>query len=232
MTGSVVRTRNLVIAADSIGGAEAALACCRTIFEEFRARPTGLIIEPDDAALPTGPGRRLVSFSGAFLTFPSPDRLRRMAKADADRLRLRLSSMAAELKTDWACELSKGELVHTACGRIGEADILLLGQRPMQARRGKVLLLEGEEGASEAARSLAEAMARDVSTTVSALQAEPAVLVDLVDRRYASAVVVDLGTGPFRNEEDLRRLFAAARCPVAVLGAERLRRAKTEGASG
>ena len=90
-----------------------------------------------------------------------------------------------------------------------------------------MLLLEAEGKPSEAARSLADAMARSVSTVVETLTAEPAVLVDLVDRRYASAVVVDLGTGPFRNEEDLRRLFAAARCPVAVLGAERLRRAKT-----
>ena len=232
MTGSVARERKLLIASESLGGAEAALACCRTLFEVFRARPTGLIIEPDDAALPTGPGRRLVSFSGVLLALPSPDRLRRIARGDADRLRLRLSGVAAELKTDWACEMSKGELVSAACARIGETDILVLGQRPMRAPRGRVLLLEAEGKPSEAARGLADAMARSVSTVVETLTAEPAALVELVDRRYASAVVVDLGTGPFRNEEDLRRLFAAARCPVAVLGAERLRRAKTEGASG
>lgn len=232
MTGSVIRERSIVIAAESLGGAEAALAYCRTILDSFPGRPTGLIIEPDTAALRTSPGHMLVSSSGAYLAIPSAERLRRIAKRDAATLRTRLSGVAAETKTEWACELSKGELVAAACAKIGEADILLLGQRPMQARRGQVLLLEAEGGASRAAHQLAEAMARGVSTTVVTLRAEPAALVNLVDRRYASAVVVDLGTGPFQSEEDLRRLFAAARCPVAVLGAERLRRVKTGGATG
>lgn len=232
MTGSVIRERGLVIAAESLGGAEAALAYCRTILESFPGRPRGLIIEPDTAALRTSPGQRLVSPSGAYLAIPSADRMRRIAERDAVALRKRLSGVAAETKTEWGCELSKGELVAAACAKIGEADILLLGQRPMQARRGTVLLLEAAGSASTAARDLAEAMARGVSTTVSTLQAEPGALVELVDRRYASAVVVDLGAGPFRTVEDLRRLFAAARCPVAVLGAERLRRVETEGASG
>ncbi|MBP0480902.1 hypothetical protein [Sagittula salina] len=234
MTNSVIQMRNLVIAAESLGGAEAALACCRAILEVFRARPTGLIIEPDAAALQIGPGHRLVSSSGALIAFPSQNRLRRIAKADADQFRRRLSSVASEMKTDWACELKTGELVSAACAKIGEADILVLGQRPMQARRGKVLLLEAEGGASEASHSLAQTMARGVSTAVLPLRAErqtePAALVDLVDRHYASAVVVDLGDGPFRSEDDLRQLFAAARCPLAVLGAGRLRHDKGEDA--
>lgn len=232
MTAAASRERRLIIAATSLGGAEAALAYCRAILEWFPATPTGLIIEPDSAAYQTSLGHRLVSSNGTLLTIPSPDQLRRIAKGDAKALRTRLSYLAANLNADSGCELAKGDLVHMACVRIVEDDVLMLGQRPMLACRGKVLLLASENGAADASHGLAYAIAQDASTTVTILSAEhPAAtadLIDRIDRSHASAVIVDFKSGPLRSEDDLRRIFAAARCPVVVLGASCLRRAKAK----
>jgi hypothetical protein len=226
------RDRKLVIAAESLGGAEAALSFCRTILEWGPAKPRGLIIEPDGTPFWTSRDQRLVSTSGAVLAVPPPDRLRRIARGDANLLGARLASLAAALDTDWACEVSRGELVSAACAAVAGNDILLLGQRRMLRRSGKVLLLEAEHGPSEASRSLAEALARATSTSVVAMrkesQAEKDDIVSRVDRSYACAVVVDLESGPFKSADDLRRLFAAARCPVAVLGGSHLSRSKVD----
>ena len=235
MTPTAIRERRLIIAANSLGGAEAALAYCGPILEWSPAQPIGLIIEPDSAAYRTSGGHRLVSSTGALLTIPSLDQLRRIARGDANAFRTRLSGVASALNTDSVCELSEGELVSMACTKISEDDILVLGQRPMLARPGKVLLLSTLERSSEASSALAEAMAQGASTTVSILPTEhptaPVDLIDRIDRSYAGAVVADFETGPLRSEEDLRRLFAAARCPVVVLGASRIRRLKAEDAA-
>ena len=48
---------------------------------------------------------------------------------------------------------------------------------------------------------------------------EYAVMLALISRMNASAVVLDLSAGPFRTHDQLRQLLAAARCPLLVLGA-------------
>ena len=226
-----MRKRKLVIAAESLGGAEAALAFCSAVLDWTPAKPTGLIIEPDDSNLWTNSGQ-IVSATGAVLTIPPFERLRRVAKSDAKALDARLASLAIAYDTEWTCEAIDGELVTQACASIADDDILLLGQRPITPRPGKVLLLEPNDEPSEASIGLAGALAQASATSISLMRQQEGSdkddLVARVDQSYVGAVVVDLDAGPIHGESDLRRLFAAARCPVAVLGASRLRRRKTE----
>lgn len=235
MSAVAARARRLVIAAESLGGAEAALAFCRSILEWSPAKPTGRIIDSDSAGYWTGSGNRLVSTGGAVLPIPPPDRLRRMARGDAEALAARLAGLATELNTESTCELCEGELVSMACATIEHDDILILGQRPVVPRRGKVLLLEAGHGASVAARGLADALAWANATSVSlispARDADQDALIAQVDRSHAGVVVADFEAGPLSGEDELRRLFAAARCPVTVLGGSRIRRPEVDVAS-
>ena len=226
-----MRKRKLVIAAESLGGAEAALAFCSSVLEWTPAKPTGLIIEPEDSNLWTHSGQ-LVSATGAVLTIPPLERLQRIARSDAKALSARLANLAMTYDTEWTCEAIEGDLVTKACALIADDDILLLGQRPIVPRPGKVLLLEPNNEPSDASLGLAGAMAQASATSVSLMRQQDSSdkddLVARVDHSYVGAVVVDLAAGPIHGESDLRRLFAAARCPVAVLGASLLYRCRTE----
>ena len=228
MSAAGRKGRKLIIAAESLGGADAALTLCRAILDWASATPSGLIVEPEGTAIWTGRDPKLVSTRGTLLAAPTLDGLKRMAKGDATELAARLSNLARALNMEWDCNLAAGELVSAACAALAEEDILLLGQRPMFRSRSRVLLLGGQEGASKTSRDLAEVLARASRTTVTVLLpdalADDDAIVARVDRTHAAAVVVDLDAGPVTGEDSLRRLYMAARCPVVALGAARIRR--------
>lgn len=217
--------RKLVIAAESLGGADAALAFCRAILDWAPATPSGLIVEPQSAAFWAGRDPKLVSTRGTLLAVPTLDRLRRIARGDAKKFGARLSDLARSLDIEWNCALVAGELVSSACAALSGEDILLLGQCPVFRGRGRrcVLLLGDQKGASEASRALAEAIARASQTSVTVILAkakeDEEAIVGLVERTHATAVVVDFKAGPVKRVDGLRRLYTVSRCPIVALGA-------------
>ena len=102
--------------------------------------------------------------------------------------------------------------------------------------RGNVLLLgEAKLHAPEVlavAQSMAEASAAMLVDVAFAEDADAGQVIEALERRFAAAILVDLNVGPLKSEDDLRRLVAAARCPVVVLGANRIRLPAFEGAAG
>ncbi|PWJ16121.1 hypothetical protein [Jannaschia seohaensis] len=218
--------RRLVIAAESLGGADAALSLCPAILGWAPARPSGLIIEPEDNDFWSGRDPKIVSTRGTLMARPTVDRLQRLARRDASEFGARLSSLAKALNTEWDCALAAGDLVTAACAGLSGEDILLLGQRAVFRHLSRVALLGGEPGPSEAARALADALARASRTSVALLSAgshaDDESIASLVERTHAVALVLDLEAGPVTGEESLRRLYIAARCPIVALGAARL----------
>ncbi|MEE4278048.1 MAG: hypothetical protein V2I82_06215 [Halieaceae bacterium] len=219
--------RRLVIAAESLDGADAALSLCRAILGWAPAMPSGLIIEPVGDDYWSGRDPKIISTRGALIALPTIDRLRRMARRDAVELGARLSDLAKDLGTEWDCTVAAGDVVGAACAALKDEDILLLGQRPLFRGLSRVVLLGGEKGPSEAARTLADALAQDSRTSVVVLSAETRAddpITALVERTHAVALVLDLQAGPVISEESLKRVYMAARCPIVVLGAARFGR--------
>lgn len=212
----------LLIAAATLADADAALALARTILEGSTANPSGLLIETGTAAIVTGTRHRVVSATGALVAIPSRETERRIAAREARELETRLASLARPLSRDWSCRVTMGDVVTCACAEISGEDILLLGQRPMMRPRGKVLLLGSGGAVSAPARALAEALARTASATVAEVGDGAEDILSRIDRSHALAVVADFAAGPLTSADDLRRLLAAARCPVAVLGASHI----------
>ncbi|MRU14053.1 hypothetical protein FDP25_01275 [Roseovarius sp. A21] len=221
-------SRKLIIAAESLEGADAALSLCRAILGLAPAMPSGLIIEPVGNDYWSGRDPKIISTRGILMMAPPRvDRLRRMARRDAAELGARLSDLAKDLDTEWDCTVAAGDLVGAACAELRDADILLLGQRPLFRGLSRVVLLGGEKGPSEAARILAGALAQESRTSVAVLSAETCAddqITALVERTHAVALVLDLQAGPVMSEESLKRVYMAARCPIVALGGARFGR--------
>jgi hypothetical protein len=236
MTTAAGPERHLLIAGTSLPDVDAALALARLILERLPAAPAGLLVETNFAEFVIGTRQRLVAVSGQLQTIPSPADWKRSDGRDAQALRQRIAALAAERAAAWRSEVATGDLVACACGAVAGEDILLLCQRPLLRLRGQVLVL-GAAGTpdTEPLRTLAHALAQASGTTVSEIDAGSAAAglagaLDQVDRSPASAILLDLSRSPGMSEDDLRRLVAAARCPVVVIGASRIRRATPGGA--
>lgn len=227
-----VADRKLVIAAESLGGANAALSFCHAILDWAPATPSGLIIAPADISYWIGRDPKIVSAGGALITPPTVDQLRRMARRDAAELGVRLSSLAKTLHTEWDCTIADGDLVRAACAAVQAEDILLLGQSPIFRTRTRVVLLAGELGPSEPARTLADTLALASKTSLVVLHPETFTgddeIVAIVDRTNAEAIVLDLDAGPITDEKSLRRLYMVARCPIVALGGARIGKCTSE----
>ncbi len=221
--------RRLVIASESLGGAEAALVLARKILELSPANLTGIIVAPEENAVWAGHDQSLVSSSGAAFRMPPHGRLLRFAEKDVAALGARISSLARDMNAESDCALSAGELVSVACMSVRGDDILFLGQRPLFKSQSRVLVLGTERGVSEASRRLGETLAGAMASTLTVLAEETEMaqedLAVQIERQHVGAVVLELGR-PVDNEDSLRRIFAAARCPVVVLGAARIRQVR------
>lgn len=225
MSSRAARGRQVLIAAMSRADAEAALLVAQSVLEWAPATPTGLVVEAAMADLVMSARQQLVTTGGALRPVPSRDHARRMADSEARTLEGHLARAPLPSSAPWSFGFATGDLISRACEIIVDEDILILAQRPILRGRGPVLLA-GEH--SETAQALAEALARRIAATVTEYPTGPeqsaADILSRIDRCHAAVVVVDLTTGPLDSEGDLRRLFAAARCPVIVLGASRLHR--------
>jgi hypothetical protein len=220
------RERRLLIAASSLADAEFALEMARPILEWAAASPAALFVEMDFVRFATGPVHGIVTAGGAVQPLPPAELARRMARRDAREIERRLAALTSGAGPSVACEMAIGDLVSMACAAILEEDILLLGRRPVAPRRGDVLFLGGPGPADAPARALAELIARLSSSRL--IEGPLDVLRDhaglerLLAQGRVSVIVVDAGAGSDIDAADLRRLFAAARSPVAVMGASRI----------
>lgn len=229
MSAPAPGAHRLLIAAASLADAEAAAGLARSILDVAPARPTGLLIETAFASLATGARHRVVADSGSLLGIPSADQSRHIRQGEVRALRRLIAGLAAGRSTDWACDTIEGDLVACACAASAGDDILLLCRRPVLRLRGPVLLLGGAGASAETPRALAAAVARACSTAVTEIalsaQSDLAQVFATIDRTRLAAIVADFTTAPLGGLGDLQRLVAAARCPVAVLGAGRIARA-------
>lgn len=218
--------RRVLIAAESLGGAESALSIVRVILDRAPAILSGLIVEPEETDRWSGRAPTLVSTRGTVLAAPAPERMRRIARRDAAEFGALISLLAGAPGGDGRCRLSRGELVRQACAGISGEDILVLGQRPVFRRGARILLLGGARQASETAHDLAEALGRAMRGGVTVIDGPAGAgledLLSRIDRTHAGAVVLDLGAGPVVDESGLRRIYVAARCPVVAFGVARI----------
>ncbi len=229
MTGVRHTERHLLIAGTNLPDVDAALAVARLILERLPAAPAGLLVETDFAELVIGTRQRLIAVSGQLRAVPSSEAWKRTAGRDAQALKRRIAALAAERSAAWQSEVATGDLVACACGAVVGEDILLLCQRPLLRFGGQVLVLgAARRPDSEPVLALGRALAQASGTTVFEIdpgqKAGLAGVLDQVDRRSASTILLDLSQTPQLSEDDLRRLVAAARCPVVVIGASRIRR--------
>ncbi|MCR9151500.1 MAG: hypothetical protein NXH83_15115 [Rhodobacteraceae bacterium] len=222
MSAPAARGRRLLIAATSCADAEAALPFAAPLLGAGPRRLAGLMVDEGTAALAVSAAQRLVLPGGALRALPDAEAARFWARGEARGFRDRLAALAGKLGADWSFDTAAGDMVAGACAALGREDLLLLGHRPLGPVPGRVLLIAG--GRSAMPRTLAAALARARSTEVREPSAAgtAADLLARLDRSRAAAVVVDTRSAPFRDAAALRLVFAAARCPVLVLGGGRI----------
>ncbi len=226
--------RRILIGAGSFADARAALRLAERLAGDLAAELGGMLVEEailyEIADLPKP---RVITSSGTMIVAPSRARLRTLVEGDARAFRETLSALARSRK--WSFERRRGELISGLCQAARGWDLLLLGHRETQRLPGRVVLIAPPEGAGEAAAGLAGDLAAALRTDVVALRLGPEqpggtaqgsehlggedALLARIGRIHAAAVVLDLSAGPLRTYDQLRRLHAAARCPLVVLGA-------------
>ena len=241
MTVHNQQKRRLLIAASSFSDAEAALPLVTPLLEFTPAHLAGLLSGNEVADLVLMEGQQIVSSRGSLFSVPSQSQSRGFGAGDARAFKKLLAKVAGARSVSWTFEAGKSDLIASVCATATIDDIVLLGHRPISRFHGRVLLIGQERTQTGAARSMAEALARALATVVTEIHPDDREAVESilarVDQSHASLVVADFKTGPLRSEADLRLLFGAARCPVAVLGAGAIRQpredptlADTEGA--
>jgi hypothetical protein len=220
------RERRLLIAASSLADAESALEMAQPILEWAVATPAGLLVQTDYAEFATGSAHGIVTAGGSVQRLPPAELVHRMARRDAREIERRLAELTAGAEHGAACELAFGDLVSNACAALADEDILLLGHRPARRRGGDVLLLGGPAQPDAPSRLLAELLARASSSSVAEIALDrardEAVFQRQLGQSRVSMIVVDVGAGFPIDAPVLRRLFAAARNPIAVIGASRI----------
>ena len=226
MTGRMRPEPNLVVAGMSLADVKATMSYARVLLETLSAAPRGLLVDTRIAGLTIGAGHRIVAPDGTLRDIPSDEQSRRTLKREVSSVETLMAELASGRSRHWRCDLAEGDIVSCACAAAQDEDILLLCQRPMLGFHGDVLLI-GATGSHSATvmatvRALADASAALVSEVRNDEKA--AEVLERVDRSRVAAIVVDLTVGPFTSEDDLRHLFSAARCPVVVIGATRIKR--------
>ncbi|MDW4551164.1 hypothetical protein R5H32_17515 [Defluviimonas sp. D31] len=230
MSVATVTRRRILIGAGSFADAETAIAIAERIAEAVAADLGGVMVEEPDAAGVSGlPCQRVVTSSGMLVVAPSSAQMRILLASDARAFRARLSRVAEARALHWSFERRRGELVSGLWEAARSWDLLLLGHRPISRRRGSVVAILPPGPTEIDARALAETLASALGTGIVTMtpmagteaEAEEALL-RRVSRTNAAVVIVDLGAGPVRGPDALRRLLDAARCPVLVIGAGRV----------
>lgn len=232
MTEATFRARRILIGAGSFADAQAAFPLVERLAENLTAELGGILVEETILSEIAGlPKQRIVTSSGSLVVAPTPRQFRTLLESDAKAFRRALSTLARTRK--WSFERRRGELISGLCEAARGWDLLLLGHRATCRQAGRVVLIAPPKSATQEVARLAETLGRRLGTGVRALDlgaqdlrtgnTEPirseGELLARIGRMHASAVFLDLSAGPLRTYDQLRSLLAAARCPVAVLGA-------------
>ena len=221
MSAPVRERRRILIGAVSFADAESVLRLAEKMSAALTLDFGGLLIEDSDAVGAAGsPRARLVTSTGVLVPGPTAERAGMIARAEARAFRAALSRLAAARGVGWSFETRTGELVS---GLIGEAqgwDLLAIGYRQIRRPSGRIILLGTEGGGGGEADTVVDALAAALGARVERLPLpDDDAALDRLSRSHAAAVVVDLSDGVGLNEDALRRLIDAARCPVLIVGA-------------
>lgn len=232
MTTSAKPSRRILIGAGSFADARAALLLAERLGGMSAAEVGGLLMEEvilsEIADLPR---QRVITSSGRLIIAPSQRQIRTLIESDAKAFQSMLSGLARTKKCFF--ERRRGELISGLCDAAKDWDMLLLGHRDIHRLTGHVVLIAPPPNTSRASVNVAKELALALQTETTSVSfgeaAEKAhaeeyfstedALMTRVGRIHASAVVLDLSAGPLRTYDQLRRLLAAARCPIVVLGA-------------
>ncbi len=229
----------ILVSAGSFADAAAALRIVQQLPASFFAGLGGVLVEEGDIiATCQIPDKRIVLFSGTTVSAPNLSQLRTVLKADARAFQRSLARTAGPSGTSWVFAQDQGELVSTSLRAAAGWDVLILGYRQIHRVAGKIILLETSGRPSDdlataswrlAQHSGADRLVFTVKSQAGAPARRPTentiefdTLGDalrVLTRTHAQAVLVDLRTGPVRNQADLSRLLEAARCPLIVFGA-------------
>ena len=221
--------RRILIGAASYADARAALLLARQIAAQSRAVVGGPHVEEEfmDHLPRLGP-QRIVTDSGTRHDVPTARQVAQMLERDAKAFQAALSELAMAAGP---LERRRGELTVSAWDAARGWDVLVNGQRVVHGLRGHIVLIAPPVGTVSDAAALAGDVAQATGTTTLTLRLEPnegetadetypteVALLDRIGRLNCAAVVLDRGAGPFRTVEQLRKLLAAARCPVVLVG--------------
>ncbi len=236
MSAAPKSSRRILIGAGSFADARAALRLVDRLAEGLVTEVGGMLVEETVVAeLADLPRQRVITSSGTFVVAPSRRQIRTVIESDARAFRKMLSAMSQPQK--WTFERRHGELISGLCEAAKGWDLLLLGHREIHRLTGRVVLIVPSVKASQTVEDLAEELASRLGTCTVRLSLVPApaetpeispqsecydsedALLQRIARIHASAVVLDLSAGPLRTNDQLRHLFAAARCPIVVVGA-------------
>ena len=225
----------VLVAASSLADARTALRLVEHIDDAHVAELGGLFLEDAFLADLAGvPGRHVVTPGGGLAAMPSPERLIRLFDSDAAAFRDLIGAAARHRK--WSFERRRGEVIACLCAAAAGWDMALVGHSLPRHDPGQVVVIAPPAGGGARALNLAAGLAqrRGRAARALALSADAAIppgmsaerfdnaeaLLTRLARLPASVLVVDLAAGPFHDHDQLRRLQAAARCPIVLLGAQ------------
>lgn len=236
----------ILIGAGSFADAQAALRLVERFAVSRAAELGGMFLEEGFLAeISDLPKRNVITSWGGLAVAPTPRQIHSQIESDAKAFREMLSGVARSRK--WTFERRRGELIGGLCAAAAGWDLLLVGYRELHRFPGQVILIAPPADAAQRAVGLANDLAGALKVGVRALtlSAGPAgpgagamdierfddesALLARLARIPASALVIDVSAGPLRSFDALRRVFAAARCPVVVLGAGRAQQATDRG---
>lgn len=214
--------KRILIGAGSFADAQAALAIAERLIGRDISDIGGLFLEDSgllDTAAPRARG--LVTARGSILVQPSDRQLRLLWQSDARAFREQLMRVATARAMRWTFERLSGEMVTALCSAAHTWDWLLIGHKSLSAHRGRVVAIPHEDGGEDDVMALAEGLARSIGAGLMVIddRLSEAEILSRISATHAEVVVIDASAGPFRSTEQIRRLLAAARCPVLVLGA-------------
>ncbi len=243
MNAMAKSSRRILIGAGSYADAKSAFRLVERLAGELVTELGGLLVEETLLTEITGlPKQRVITSSGSMIVAPSRKQIRTLVRSDERAFRETLSTLAHSRK--WSFERQRGDLISGLCEAAKDWDLLLLGHRVALRLTGCVVLVAPATDATTDAERLAGEMANALGTGSVVLTLDPhgpptdaehregehfeneRALLERIARIHASAVVLDLATGPLRTYEQLRHLLAAARCPIVVLGAGQGERSK------
>lgn len=238
MTANQTTSWRVLVGAGSFADARAALQLVERFAGPHLAELGGVFLEEARLSeIADLPMQRVVTPGGMLTGAPSRQQIVRLLERDAAAFRKMLSGVAQTRK--WAFERRRGELIGSLCEAAEGWDMLFVGHSVLHRSAGRVVLIAPPPQASQRATDLAGEIAHALGTGVHTLSLTPGqgaarpdqtvpecfedagALLSRLSRIPAVALVVDLAAGPFHGVDDLRRLHAAARCPIIVFGAGR-----------